>query len=56
MFYKVGKKRTTKMTEEKFREYIEKENLHALYVHSGLIYFNDANGETKAKLDNMQEE
>lgn len=54
MYYKIGKK-TTKMTEEKFKEYIEKEDLHALYIHNGLIYFNDANGVTKAKIDATQE-
>lgn len=53
MFYKIGKK-TTKMTEEKFKEYIEKEDLHALYVNN-VIYFNDKNGVTKAKIDATQE-
>lgn len=55
MYYKIGKK-TTKMTEEKFKEYINKENLNALYVYDGLIYFNDDKGVTKAKIDKTQEE
>ena len=54
MYYKIGKK-TTKMTEEKFKEYINKENLHALYVYDGLIYFVDDKGTLKAKLDKIQE-
>lgn len=54
MFYKIGKK-TTKVSEDKFREYISKENLIGKYIHSGLIYFVDDEGTIKAKLDNMEE-
>ena len=54
MFYKVGKK-TTKMTEEKFKDYLDKENLVARYIHSGLIYFVDDKGTIKAKLDKTEE-
>lgn len=54
MYYKVGKK-TTKMSEEKFSEYISKENLRANLIHRGLIYFVDHSGTIKAKIDKTQE-
>lgn len=54
MYYKIGKK-TTKMTEEKFNEYIQKENLIGRYIHSGLIYFVDNKGTIKAKIDKTEE-
>lgn len=54
MFYKVGKK-TTKMTEEKFKDFVSKENLRANFVHCGLIYFYDNKGTIKAKIDKTQE-
>ena len=54
MFYKVGKK-TTKMTEEKFKDYVKKENLNARFIHCGLIYFVDNTGSIKAKIDQTQE-
>lgn len=54
MFYKVGKK-TTKMTEKKFREYVEKETLTGTLVYNGLIVFKDNNGTIKAKIDMTEE-
>lgn len=55
MFYKVGKK-ITKMTEEKFNEYVTKENLNPCFIHSGLLYFIDSKGTIKAKIDKTQED
>ena len=55
MFYKVGKK-TTKVSETKFREYVEKENLTGTIIYNGLVVFKDNNGNIKAKIDKTQEE